>query len=225
MDHSSLSSSPALRRVWDLPTRLFHWVLVLLMVGMIVTGNIGGDMLPWHARIGYALLGTLVFRLVWGFVGGHWSRFVHFFPTPGRFAAYFQGRHRPGHNPLGALSIFAVFALLLVQLGSGLMASDDISFNGPLNALVSEAWAEVATRWHKHLGKLLLIVWVVLHLLAILWHKRKGHRLVPAMLHGDAEIDPVYPASQDGWLRRLFALVLWLACMGVAFAYLLPLTV
>ncbi len=225
MDHSSLSSSPNLRRVWDLPTRLFHWVLVLLMIGMVITGNIGGEMLQWHARMGYALLGTLVFRLIWGFVGGHWSRFVHFFPTPARVAAYVQGRHRPGHNPLGALSIFAVLVLLGMQLASGMMATDDISFNGPLNAMVSEDLADAATDWHKHLGKLLLLGWVVLHVLAIVWHKRKGHRLLPAMLHGDAQIANIYPESKDNWGRRLFALVLWLACMGLAFAYLLPLTV
>lgn len=221
MSSSSFASS---RRLWDLPTRLFHWVLVVLLVGMIITGNVGGDALDWHARFGYAMIGTLVFRIVWGLVGGYWSRFTSFFPTPSRLIAYFRGEQRPGHNPLGALSILAVFFLLGLQLATGMMATDDIAFNGPLNALVSLEASENATHWHKSLGKLLLIVWVLLHLLAIIWHKRKGHRLMPAMWHGDAEFSNEFPESRDTLGRRFFALVLWAACVGLSFAILLPLS-
>lgn len=218
------SSFASARRLWDLPTRLFHWALVALMVGMIVTGNLGGEALDWHARLGYALIGTLAFRILWGFVGGHWSRFASFFPTPARLLAHFRGEQRPGHNPLGALSILAVFFLLALQLTTGMMASDDISFNGPLNALVSAEAGEKATQWHKSLGKLLLIVWVVLHLLAILWHKRQGHRLLPAMLHGDATISSEFPESRDTMGRRLLGLGLWAGCVGLSFAILMPLS-
>jgi len=157
-------------------------------------------------------------------VGGYWSRFTSFFPTPSRLIAHFRGERRPGHNPLGALSILAVFFLLGLQLATGMMATDDIAFNGPLNALVSLESAEKATQWHKSLGKLLLMVWVVLHLLAIVWHKRKGHRLLPAMWHGNAELPSDFPESRDSLGRRFFALVLWAACVGLTFAILLPLS-
>ena len=224
MNSSRTATDAPLRRLWDLPTRLFHWVLVGLMIGMIITGNVGGSALDWHARLGYALIGTLVFRILWGLVGGYWSRFASFFPTPARLKAHFRGDTRPGHNPLGALSIFAVIALLALQLTTGLMATDDILFFGPLNSMVSAEVADAATRWHKHLGKLLLLVWVVLHLLAIVWHKRKGHRLLPPMLHGDAELPEAYPESRDSFLQRLFGIALWAACLAASFAVLLPLT-
>ena len=147
MNSSRTVTDAPLRRLWDLPTRLFHWVLVGLMIGMIITGNVGGSALDWHARLGYALIGTLVFRILWGLVGGYWSRFASFFPTPARLKAHFRGDIRPGHNPLGALSIFAVIALLALQLTTGLMATDDILFFGPLNSMVSAEVADAATRW------------------------------------------------------------------------------
>ena len=75
-------------RVWDLPTRLFHWSLVVCVVTLIVTGNIGGNLMTWHMRAGYGVLVLLLFRLVWGVVGGHWTRFATFAPTPGWLCAY-----------------------------------------------------------------------------------------------------------------------------------------
>ncbi len=214
-----------LLRVWDLPTRWFHWSLVLMMVGMIITGNLGADWMIWHAQIAYVMMGSLVFRLIWGFVGGWWSRFAQFFPTPSRIRAYWSGAERPGHNPLGALSIFAVFFLLSLQLGTGLMATDDISFYGPLNASVSEDLASAVTQWHKSLGKLLLILWVVLHVAAILWHRwRRHHDLITPMITGDAPVSQAHPPSADHWRNRLAALVLWLLCVGVSCAIWVPLT-
>ena len=93
-------------RVWDLPTRLFHWLLALCVVGLVVTGKVGGAAMDWHARLGYAVLALLLFRLAWGFIGGHWSRFATFLYAPRSVGAYLAGRGHPdhlvGHNPLGA---------------------------------------------------------------------------------------------------------------------------
>ena len=90
-------------RVWDLPTRLFHWALVACIVGLTVTGYTGGGAMEWHARIGYAVLTLLLFRLVWGLVGGHWSRFSNFIYSPRSVMDYLRGRAHPdhliGHNP------------------------------------------------------------------------------------------------------------------------------
>src|SRR6185369_13378750 len=98
-------------RVWDLPTRIFHWALVLCVTASVVTGYIGGALIEWHARSGYAILTLLLFRLVWGGVGGRWSRFASFFYSPRSVVAYLRGRSHPdhlvGHNPLGAGSVFA----------------------------------------------------------------------------------------------------------------------
>ena len=79
-------------RIWDLPTRLFHWALAACIVGLVVTAKVGGEAMNWHFRLAYAVFTLLVFRLLWGLVGGHWSRFASFFPTPGRLARHFGGR-------------------------------------------------------------------------------------------------------------------------------------
>ena len=82
-------------RVWDLPTRLFHWVLALAVIGLVVTGKVGGNAMVWHFRLGYVVFALLLFRLVWGLVGGHWSRFVAFIYAPATLIAYLRGEGRP----------------------------------------------------------------------------------------------------------------------------------
>ena len=69
-------------RVWDWPTRIFHWVLALLVVALVITGNVVGNAMVWHFRCGYGVLSLLLFRLLWGFVGGHWSRWRQLTCTP-----------------------------------------------------------------------------------------------------------------------------------------------
>ena len=95
-------------RIWDLPTRLFHWLLAASVVALVVTAKVGGNAMVWHFRLGYVVLALLAFRLVWGLVGGRWSRFASFVPTPGRLWRYLRGSsaeaESAGHSPLGALS-------------------------------------------------------------------------------------------------------------------------
>ena len=125
-------------RVWDLPTRLFHWLLALAVVALVVSAKIGGNAMNLHLRLGYGVFALLLFRLAWGVVGGRWSRFASFVPTPARLRAYLKG-HTPidaqvGHNPLGALSVLAMLAVLSMQVGTGLLADDEIAYAGPLAA-------------------------------------------------------------------------------------------
>ncbi len=204
-------------RVWDLPTRLFHWALVLCVIGLIITGNVGGNAMPWHGRLGYAVLTLLLFRLVWGLVGGHWSRFANFLYGPSSILAYLRGQGRPehsvGHNPLGMLSVLALLAILLAQVGSGLFADDEIAFTGPLAGLVSGDWVSQATSYHKKIGKLLLIALVALHLGAIAFYKLvKKQNLVRPMVLGDKAVPAPLPSSRDGAAQRLLALVVLLLC-------------
>lgn len=205
-------------RIWDLPTRLFHWLLVGAVVGLVVTGNIGGNAMAWHFRLGAAAGALLLFRLVWGLVGGRWSRFASFFPTPGRLRRYLGGQALPqegldtGHSPLGALSVFALLGLLLLQVGTGLLADDEIDAIGPLNQFVSGATAQLATSWHKGWGKTLLLVLVGLHIAAIVFYAvQKRRNLVGPMIHGDKQLPAATPASRDGGAQRALALVLLLA--------------
>ncbi len=209
-------------RVWDLPTRLFHWGLVVCVTGLIITGNIGGNAMVWHGRLGYAVLTLLLFRLVWGLVGGHWSRFGSFVYAPSSVLAYLRGSGRPehsvGHNPLGAFSVFAFLLVLLAQVGSGLFADDEIAFTGPLAALVSGDWVSQATRYHKDVGKLLLIALVALHLGAMVFYKLvKKQNLVGPMIGGDKSVSLSVPASADNLRTRLLALVVLALCAAAVY--------
>jgi cytochrome b len=176
-------------RVWDLPTRLFHWLLVLAVIGMFVTGYLGA--LDWHMRLGCGVLVLLLFRLVWGLVGGHWSRFASFCPSPRRLwnllrAKQEDGPEHLGHKPLGALSVWAMLLVLLAQVISGLMSDDDIAYAGPWARHVSEAVSYWMTDYHAAIGQWLLVALVLLHVGAILFYLfRKKENLITPMLHGD----------------------------------------
>ena len=210
-------------RIWDLPTRLFHWLLALTLVGSFVTGNIGGNAMVWHFRCGYVVLGLLAFRLVWGLVGGRWSRFASFVYAPGTLLRYLRGRSRPGehhdvgHNPLGSLSVFALLGLLAVQVGTGLVADDEIASVGPLNRYVETATGLAATHWHKAYGSKILFVLVVLHVGAILFYLwRKKTNLLRPMITGDKSLPAGVPSAADGPGTRVLALVIALGCGALA---------
>jgi cytochrome b len=213
-------------RIWDLPTRLFHWSLAACVLVSFVTAKLGGNAMVWHFRAGHAILALLLFRLIWGFVGGHWSRFARFVRGPKTVLAYLRGGGRDdptldvGHNPLGALSVLAVLGVLIAQVLTGLVADDDIANQGPLNRYVSRALAARATGWHAQWGEYLIIGLVVLHVLAIAWHTMRGHALLGAMLSGDKELDATVHArvtpARDTAATRGVALVIFALCLGVA---------
>ena len=203
-------------RIWDLPTRLFHWALALSVVASIASAKIGGAAMVWHFRLGYLALGLILFRLVWGLVGGHWSRFSTFVASPVTVWRYLRTgggasaqRLDIGHNPLGAWSVLAMLALLAFQVATGLVADDEIANLGPLNRLVSSETALLATSWHRGVGEKVLIGLLVLHVAAITYHRfRKGQDLVRPMWTGDKTLPADTPASADGWPHRLKALVI-----------------
>lgn len=207
-------------RVWDLPTRLFHWLLALVVISAVVSGYL--DALEWHMRFGLVACGLLIFRIVWGFVGGRWSRFASFAYGPATVKRYLRGESRPdehhdvGHNPMGSFSVFALLALLVVQVATGLVADDEVSTTGPLNKFVANATAQKATSWHHEVGQWLIVLLVVLHIGAIVFYKvKKQKNLVPPMLNGDKLLPPGTPASADGLASRLLALVLFVLAFGV----------
>ena len=216
-------------RVWDLPTRLFHWVLALAVVGSVVTAKIGGNATVWHFRLGYLVLGLLLFRLVWGVVGGHWSRFATFVRGPGTVLRYLRGQIRTGehldvgHNPLGAGSVIALLTILAVQVGTGLIADDEIASVGPLNRFVDTATGLAATAWHKTGGQWIIIGLVVLHIAAIVFYKvRHGKDLVGPMVRGDKQLAEDAPASADDMRSRLKAVVI-IAVIAAAVAFVVRL--
>lgn len=208
---------PHLVRIWDLPTRLFHWLLALCVIGLVTSAQLG--YMEWHFRLGYAVLTLLLFRLVWGLFGGRWSRFVAFIYSPLSLWRYLCGRgdssHAIGHTPTGALSVFALLFFLLAQVGTGLFSDDEISASGPLTRLASSDIVSLASWYHREVGKRVLIVLVILHVIAILYYLwRKRQNLVRPMLTGDKELDQPAPASRDDARSRLLAIVLLLLSAG-----------
>lgn len=186
-------------RLWDLPTRLFHWLLAGLVVASFVSGKIGGNAMDWHGKFGLAILGLLAFRLVWGFAGSTYARFVSFLPTPAKVLAYLRGQWRGvGHNPLGAFSVFGLLLLLAFQVGTGLFGNDDIAFRGPLYELIGKDLSDRLTGLHK-LSVNVLIALVTLHIVAIAFYVRvKKDDLIRPMLTGWKDIAPGEGASASG---------------------------
>jgi cytochrome b len=208
-------------RVWDLPTRFFHWALVVGVVGLAITGSIGGSALAWHFRCGYCVMALLLFRIIWGLVGGRWSRFSAFIYAPQSVINYLKGRGNPehsvGHSPLGAASVFALLGFLVAQVSTGLMSDDEIAYSGPLAHLVSNATVEAATFYHAAVGKWILLGLVVLHIGAIIFYQRRQHKLVNAMVHGDKTLALAVPSSRDDGLSRSAALLIFALCCAGAY--------
>jgi len=207
-------------RIWDLPTRLFHWALVAGVVGLTITGETGGDAMVWHAWLGYAVGSLLLFRLLWGVVGGQWSRFRTFVPSPRAVGRYLRGEHRPemraGHSPLGALSVLALLFFLLAQVASGLFSETKEDFAGPLSAHVSNEVVRFMTGYHRNIGKPILIVLVALHIAAILYYLvRRRENLIGAMVHGDKILPTPLPSSRDDARSRTLALAVLAICAAV----------
>jgi cytochrome b len=218
MESQAAGAAPT--RVWDLPTRIFHWALAVAVLGLIITGL--GDIMEVHYVCGYAVLSLLLFRLVWGFIGGRWSRFSAFLYSPATVAAYLRGRARPehqvGHSPLGALSVFALLALLALQVATGLVSKDGVSASGPLTRFVSNATVRSATHWHAVWGMWIVIGLLCLHVLAILFYVAvKRQLLVRPMISGDKPATAAQlPSSRDDAGSRWLALALFLLCAAFA---------
>lgn len=212
-------------RVWDLPTRLFHWLLALAVLGLVVTGQAGGSWMDWHFRLGYSVLALLLFRLVWGFVGGHWSRFANFVYSPATIWRYARGQgtleQGIGYNPLGFLSILALLGFALLQVATGLFSDDEIASAGPLSKFASDVWVGRASDYHTEVGKFVLLALVGLHIAAVVFYRLgRGQDLLTPMVRGDKQTDEGVPSARDDWATRLLALLLFLLC-GAAVAALL----
>ncbi len=209
-------------RLWDLPTRVFHWTLVLAIAAAFVSGQLGGNLIDVHGKIGILIVGLIAFRLAWGFLGSTYARFAHFFPTPGKIRAYLRGEwHGEGHNPLGALSVFGLLGLVALQVGTGLVSNDDIAFVGPLFDLVNKDLSNRLTGIH-HLASNLLVALVVLHVAAIGYYGRvKKQKLVLPMLTGWKE-GHGESARGGGIVSLLVALIITAAAIYGASGAWLP---
>jgi cytochrome b len=217
-------------RVWDLPIRVFHWLLVLCIIGSLVSVNLGENAIEWHAYFGYSVLTLLIFRIVWGFVGSTHARFASFLPNREIVLNYLQGKAPQvlGHNPIGALSVFALLFVLSVQVLTGLFVDDEITFQGPLAKYVPNWVVSFLSEIHEG-NQVVIYILITIHIAAILYYKKfKGEDLIKPMISGDKEIDlseeanylpsDLGRASKDGALQRGLALVL-LSLIAVVVGY------
>ena len=182
------SAAPVL--IWDLPIRLFHWLLVALVAASFASGKVGGNAMRYHEWCGEAILALLIFRVVWGFIGSGPSRFKTFLAGPAAVWRYAitlfrrDAEHRLTHNPLGGWSVMAMLLALLVQAGTGLFANDDIFTEGPLYKWVSRAVSDRLTSIH-HFNHDVIMVLVAVHVAAVLFHLiYKRENLITPMITG-----------------------------------------
>ena len=162
-------------RIWDLPVRIFHWVLVAIFAFQAVTGWLGGYLMQWHLMSGYALLVGVVFRIIWGFAGGTHARFASFIAGPVatlRFARRLFSRQavpQLGHNPLGGWSVMLMLASLLLQGATGLAANDGVITEGPFAKVVGIEVSNVISEIHRW-NFWVLVVLSSLHVAAVIFH-------------------------------------------------------
>jgi cytochrome b len=212
--------APTTRLVWDLPLRATHWALAMTVAGAWITHYAGTRWFGWHRSFGYATLVLVTFRIVWGFVGTRHARFTSFVSGPGAVLAYLRSRPlrtTPGHNPLGALSVLAMLAVLLLQAATGLFANDEIVNAGPFYGWIAPATSNRVTGLHAANSNLLLAL-VALHVLAIAWYERvAGRSLLRAMITGRKLAAEVPAADAAGGSRTLLALAI-VAALAVALA-------
>ncbi len=186
-----------LRRVWDAPTRLFHWAVVMLVCASWVTQH--ENWMDQHVVCGFAMTTLLLFRLIWGFVGSDTARFTRFLKSPAaalqHLARLYRGEpdHEIGHNAAGGWMVLVMLGLLCVQAGTGLCANDEVSTEGPLAELVGPGNSD----WLSHIHAVnfrLIEAAIALHVLAILAYRvLRGHRLVAPMVTGNKRLPDTLP--------------------------------
>ena len=177
-------------RVWDLPVRLFHWSLVLLVIVSVTTAQIGGNAMQIHEWSGFTILALVLFRVLWGLVGGGHARFADFVRGPRAVLSYARSlwrgpaQHYAGHNPLGGWMVVALLTCLLVQTGTGLFSNDDVMTEGPLVKWISKDTSDFISGIHEANSKLLLAL-VALHVAAAIYYLvAKRDNLIRPMITG-----------------------------------------
>jgi cytochrome b len=202
--------------VWDLPTRLFHWLLLVMVAVSFSTGSIGGNAMQYHEWSGFAILVLLVFRVCWGFAGSRASRFSDFVKGPAavwRYAtALVRGKSERylGHNPLGGWSVLALLLVLLIQAVTGLFANDDIITEGPLYLWVSKPLSDWLTGVHR-LNRYLIMALAAIHIAAVLFYLLvKRENLIKPMITGTKQWPGggTAPPAAPIWLAVAIAAIL-----------------
>ena len=206
-------------RIWDLPVRLFHWLLVALFLFSFFSGKMKGNWMEWHLYSGYTILALLLFRIVWGFVGSTHARFGSFLAGPSAGLSFAKKlfskspAHNAGHNPIGGWMVIVLLLSLLLQAGTGLFANDDISIEGPLYKFVSKELSDRLTTIHYYNFNVLFFL-AISHIAAVLFHVFvKKENVVSAMFTGTRNFDAAYEAPAARFASSRLALVLFVLAL------------
>ena len=211
--------------VWDIPVRVVHWWIVILLVGLITTGLAGNEWLQWHMRFGQAMLALVVFRTIWGFVGSRNARFASFLYQPRdvvRYARTAFRRYQPHstHNPLGGWMVVLMLGALLVQAATGLFTTDDVLWSGPLAERVRASTSATLSSIHRQFWWVLVAL-SALHIGAVLTYLvLLKENLIGPMVHGRKRLPEGLGDPADASASTIKAAVLLVAC-GLATWYLL----
>ncbi|GAA5134882.1 cytochrome b/b6 domain-containing protein [Thalassotalea piscium] len=195
--------------IWDFPVRLFHWLLVICLIGSWYTSEGERGLTDIHMLFGYSILALVLFRILWGFIGTKYAKFSQFVPNKNELTQYVKGnKDYLGHNPLGSLMVFAMLALLLLQTVSGLFMSDEIFTNGPYFDSVSKSTQKLMATIHNNVFDIILIV-SALHIIAILFYLIvKKQNLITAMITGKKWVENKLTSAGIPHSKLLIALVL-----------------
>jgi cytochrome b len=183
-----MSNSTHVVRVWDVPIRLFHWLIVALVAAAYATWRL--NWMDWHGWIGDLVLALMLFRLLWGFFGSDTARFSHFLTSPRiarehlKYAFLREPDRQVGHNPAGGWMVLILLVLLLAETLTGIYVANDIADVGPLTGIVPAAAANAIDASHAILWDVLLAA-IALHVLAIVGYAAvKGQDLVLPLITG-----------------------------------------
>ena len=208
-------------KVWDLPTRLFHWSLVASVIFMFVSAKMGGSWLQWHLRCGLFLLALILFRIVWGFVGSDTARFTQFVQSPKHIIRYIKGEisenEQPGHNPLGALMVVALILSVLFQVLTGLFSPDENSYmyDGFLYKLAGDNASKIRGI-HLMFANILMIL-AIIHFVVVLFYRVvKRHNLITPMITGNKYLND--PVPQLKFASVFKALIILMITAAVAYS-------
>lgn len=202
------------RLVWDLPLRLFHWLLLLALATQWLTAEVLEGYNQLHSIVGYITLGLIAFRLTWGFIGSTYARFSDFLYSPKAVLAYIKDlftvrkQQYTGHNPLGGLLVPAVLIIVGLQAVSGLFVSDEIFHSGPYYQSINEQVTDVMEWLHHNLFDLLLVL-VAFHIFAIFWYQIKLKKnLIKPMVDGHKHVSEKQAIDGSRLLRAIILVII-----------------
>jgi cytochrome b len=214
---------------WDLPTRLFKWALVLLVITAWVSSGFDDPNMTVHKAAGYGILTLVVYRIFWGIVGGSTARFSTFVKSPAAVWAHLRAVHarteRPylGHNPVGGLMIVALLVACAIQVMLGLVSSDGVLAAGPFADAVGDVWSSRAAALHARWFYMILALALV-HIAVNLFHQFvKRDNLIGAMVTGRKDARPYADGDEAVEGSPLIAMLcLCVAVAVVTLAVILP---